>query len=128
MSANPPTFKYAKTDEWCDVQGDVARIGITAFACEQLTDLTYLELPKVGAKLTAGEDFGQVESVKASAPLKAPVSGTVLEVHSELEKSPEKITADPFGAGWMIKVKLSDPAELDALLSADAYAKKCAGH
>lgn len=127
---NPPDCKYAKTDEWCKVEGDIARIGITGFACEQLTDLTYLELPKPGNAVKAGEPFGEVESVKASAPLNAPVSGTVVEVNSPLEKSPESIAADPFGKGWLITVKMSNPKELDNLLSVADYEKKIAsgGH
>lgn len=130
MSANPTDRKYAKTDEWAKVEGAIARIGITAFACEQLTDLTYLELPKPGTKVKAGEPFGEVESVKASAPLNSPVSGEVVESHKDLESKPEKIAEDPFGNGWLITVKLSNPKDLDNLLSAADYDKKCAsgGH
>jgi len=128
--SNPNDRKYAPTDEWCKVEGDIARIGITKFACEQLTDLTYLELPKPGAKVTAGKPFGEVESVKASAPLNAPVSGTVVEAHKDLEGDAAKISEDPFGNGWMITVRMSDPKELDRLLSAADYEKKTAagGH
>lgn len=124
----PTDRKYMTSDEWCKVEGDIARVGITKFACDQLTDLTFLELPKKGAKVKAGERFGDVESVKASAPLNSPVSGEVVEVHKDLEAKPEKVSEDPFGNGWMIAVKMSNPREVDKLLSAAEYEKKIAGH
>src|SRR5690349_20730506 len=101
---NPTDRKYAPTDEWCKVEGDIARVGITKFACDQLTDLTFLELPKKGAQVKAGAEFGNVESVKASSPLNAPVSGEVVDVHNELEAKPELVSEDPFGNGWMIAI------------------------
>lgn len=120
----PKELKYAKSHEWARIEGDTATIGITHFAQEQLGDLTYVELPKVGAQLAAGAEMGSVESVKAASELYSPVSGTVTEVNAALEGAPEAINQDPYNAGWMIKVKLSGGAE--GLLDADAYAQVCA--
>lgn len=120
----PKELKYAKSHEWARIDGDSATIGITHFAQEQLGDLTYVELPKVGATLTAGAEMGSVESVKAASELYSPVSGTVTEVNAALESAPEAINQDPYSAGWMIKVKLS--AAPEGLLDADAYAQVCA--
>lgn len=120
----PNDLKYAKSHEWTKIEGDVATIGITQFAQEQLGDLTFVDLPKAGATLTAGSEMGSVESVKAASELYAPVSGTVLEVNAALEGAPEAVNQDPYGAGWMLKVKLSSvPADL---LDASAYADVCA--
>jgi len=121
---NPNDLKYAKSHEWAKIEGDFATIGITQFAQEQLGDLTFVDLPKVGAVLSAGAEMGSVESVKAASELYSPVSGTVTEVNAALENAPEAVNQDPFGAGWMIKVKLSAaPADL---LDAAAYAEVCA--
>ncbi len=120
----PKELKYAKSHEWAKIDGDTATVGITHFAQEQLGDLTYVELPKVGATVTAGAEMGSVESVKAASELYSPVSGTVTEVNAALEGAPEAVNQDPYGAGWMIKVKLSGGAE--GLLDADAYAQVCA--
>lgn len=120
----PNELKYAKSHEWAKVEGDVATVGITHFAQEQLGDLTFVDLPKVGAKLSAGAEMGSVESVKAASELYAPVSGEVVEVNAALENAPEAVNQDPYGAGWMLKVKLSSaPADL---LDAAAYADVCA--
>jgi len=121
---NPTDLKYAKSHEWAKIEGDTATIGITHFAQEQLGDLTYVDLPKVGATLTAGAEMGSVESVKAASELYSPVSGTVTEVNAALEATPEVINQDPYTAGWMLKVKLSGQPE--GLLDADAYAQVCA--
>lgn len=120
----PKELKYAKSHEWARIDGDTATIGITHFAQEQLGDLTYVDLPKVGATLTAGAEMGSVESVKAASELYSPVSGTVTEVNAALEGAPEAINQDPYTAGWMIKVKLS--AAPEGLLDANAYAQVCA--
>lgn len=120
----PNELKYAKSHEWAKIEGDVATVGITHFAQEQLGDLTYVELPKVGATLAAGTEMGSVESVKAASELYSPVSGTVTEVNAALEGAPEAVNQDPYGAGWMIKVKLSGAPE--GLLDAEAYAQVCA--
>ena len=120
----PNELKYAKSHEWAKIEGDTATVGITHFAQEQLGDLTYVELPKVGASVTAGAEMGSVESVKAASELYSPVSGTVTEVNAALEGAPEAVNQDPYTAGWMIKVKLSGAPE--GLLDATAYAQVCA--
>lgn len=120
----PNDLKYAKSHEWAKIEGDTATIGITQFAQEQLGDLTYVDLPKVGATLTAGAEMGSVESVKAASELYAPVSGTVTEVNAALDGAPEIVNQDPYTAGWMLKVKLS--AAPEGLLDAAAYEQVCA--
>ena len=121
---------YAETHEWAHVTTTggqkVATIGISAFAVEQLTDLVYMELPEVGRNLAAGEEFGVVESVKAVSPLYSPVAGQVVEVNSGLPDKLETLSADPYNAGWIIKVRLGDEAALSKLLSYSAYQKQCA--
>jgi glycine cleavage system H protein len=122
MMANVPAdLRYTKEHEWAKLEGDKARIGITAFAQEQLGDVVFVELPKVGAKVTAMKTFGVVESVKAVSDLFAPLSGEVVEINAELPKKPEIVNADPYGTGWMIVVKLANPKEWDGLLSAGDY-------
>ncbi len=123
-------LKYNPSHEWVGMATEsgqqVAVVGITAFALEQLTDLVYMALPKVGQKITAGQEFGEVESVKAVSPLYSPVTGEVVSVHSELVDSLESLAADPYGNGWIIKVKVTDPSSLDSLLSFEQYQKQCA--
>lgn len=112
---DPTTLKYAKSDEWVHLDGEVATIGITDFAVKALTDLVYIDLPAVGRKLKAGEPFGVVESVKAASDMYSPVSGEVIESNAKLADDLGKLSDDPFGAGWLIKVKVADrhlPAEL----------------
>jgi len=121
MSSVPRDLRYTKEHEWARIEGDRARVGITAFAQEQLGDVVFVELPKVGAKLTSMKTFGVVESVKAVSDLYAPLTGEVLEVNAELPKKPELVNQDPYGAGWMLVVKIGGPAEVDALLTAEAY-------
>jgi glycine cleavage system H protein len=123
MSNIPAELRYTREHEWAKVEGDRARIGITAFAQEQLGDVVFVELPKVGARVTALQTFGVVESVKAVSDLFAPLSGEVLETNADLAKKPETVNADPYGQGWMLVVKLADPKELDALMSAQDYEK-----
>ncbi len=120
----PNDLKYAKSHEWAKIDGDVATVGITHFAQEQLGDLTFVDLPKVGATLATGAEMGSVESVKAASELYSPVSGQVVEVNAALENAPEAVNQDPYTAGWMIKVKLS--AAPEGLLDAAAYAEVCA--
>jgi glycine cleavage system H protein len=126
----PERLLYARTHEWVDVaeQGGqkTATIGISAFALEALTDLVYIELPKVGRQLKAGEPFGEIESVKAVSDLYSPVDGEVLRVHEGLGDELEALHADPYGAGWMIEVKLTDDAALGKLMDLAAYQKQCA--
>ena len=111
---------YSESHEWVKVDGDVAIIGVSDFAQNEMGDITYVDLPSEGDEVAREEDFGALESVKASSELYSPVSGTVAAVNSELEDAPELINQDPY-ANWIIKVKMSDPSELDSLLNAAAY-------
>lgn len=122
---DPSTAKYTKSHEWVILDGDEATIGISDFAVKQLTDLVYIELPTVGKTLTAGEEFGVVESVKAASDLYAPISGEVTAVNTDLEDDLAPLSDDPFGNGWMIKLKLANPAELDNLMDRAAYEEHC---
>jgi glycine cleavage system H protein len=127
MANVPAELKYTREHEWAKVEGDRARIGITAFAQEQLGDVVFVELPKVGAKVTAMKTFGVVESVKAVSDLFAPVTGEVVEVNTDLAKTPELVNSDPYGKGWMLVVKMTSPQEVDGLMSAADYEKLTAG-
>jgi glycine cleavage system H protein len=130
MANVPADLRYTKEHEWAKLEGDQARVGITAFAQEQLGDVVFVELPKVGSKVTAMKTFGVVESVKAVSDLYAPLSGEVVEVNGDLPKKPETVNADPYGQGWMIVIKLADLKEWDGLMSAADYDKlvAAAGH
>ena len=130
MANVPADLRYTKEHEWARLEGDKARVGITAFAQEQLGDVVFVELPKVGAKVTATKTFGVVESVKAVSDLFAPLSGEVVEANTQLIKKPETVNADPYGEGWMIVIKLASPKEMDGLMSAADYEKlvAAAGH
>ncbi|HEY7038693.1 MAG TPA: glycine cleavage system protein GcvH [Methylomirabilota bacterium] len=123
MANVPAELKYTREHEWAKVEGDRARIGITAFAQEQLGDVVFVELPKVGAKVTAMKTFGVVESVKAVSDLFAPVSGDVVEVNDALPKNPELVNSDPYGKGWMLVIRMSSPKDVDGLMSAADYQK-----
>jgi glycine cleavage system H protein len=123
MANVPAELKYTREHEWAKVEGARARIGITAFAQEQLGDVVFVELPKVGAKVTAMKTFGVVESVKAVSDLFAPVSGEVVEVNDALPKSPELVNTDPYGQGWMLVLRMANPKDVDGLLSAADYQK-----
>lgn len=128
--SSPQDLLYASSHEWARVASEggrkVATVGITDFALHQLTDLVFMELPKVGAQVTAGKEFGEVESVKAVSPLYSPVTGEVVAVNTELPHKLEQLGSDPYGQGWMIKVAVSDEASLTALLSAEKYDAQCA--
>ena len=130
MANVPADRKYTREHEWALRDNDRARVGITAFAQEQLGDVVFVELPKAGTRVTTMKTFGVVESVKAVSDLFAPLSGEVVEVNAELPKKPELVNSDPYGAGWMIVVKMANPAELDALMTAEQYSEfiKGAGH
>ena len=119
----PKDLKYTKTHEWIKVENDVGTVGITDFAVKKLTDLVYIELPAVGEKITQGSPFGSIESVKAVSDLNSPVSGEVIEVHEELTQQIDLISKDPYGEGWMIKVKLENPEELNNLMNSEDYEK-----
>ena len=122
-------LRYLPSHEWADIQGDVCTVGITQYAVDQLTDVTHLQLPKVGAAVTAGAPFGEIESVKAVFDLNAPVTGTVAERNEAVEKDPSLINQDPYGKGWMIKIKLAPGATGEHLLDLPQYEKQIAeGH
>jgi glycine cleavage system H protein len=123
MSA-PTDRKYLETHEWHQPSGDTVTIGITQFAADELTDITFVQLPKVGAKIEANKRFGEIESVKASSDLYSGVSGTVSEINSALSDNPGLVNRDPYGQAWMIKVKMSDPRQLEKLLAVDEYLKR----
>ena len=128
MSTVPSNLRYAKSHEWVRLEADgTATLGITDHAQNSLGDITFVQLPKVGAALKAGESFGAVESVKAASDLYAPVGGTVTEVNGALDKAPEALNREPYGAGWLLKVALADPTELQALLDAAGYEKEIGG-
>ena len=124
MSNIPADLKYAKSHEWLKVAADgTATVGITDYAQNSLGDITYVQVPKVGAVLKAGETFGVVESVKAASDVYSPVTGTVIEVNKALDANPEKVNQAPYTDGWMLKLKLADPAQAAALLSPADYGK-----
>ncbi len=124
MSNIPADLRYAKSHEWLKVAADgTALVGITDYAQSSLGDITFVQLPKVGAALKAGETFGVVESVKAASDVYAPVTGTVLEVNKALDANPEKLNQSPYAEAWIMKLKLAHPADADGLLGAGDYAK-----
>jgi glycine cleavage system H protein len=121
MSNIPEQLRYAASHEWIKVEGDTGTVGITDHAQNELSDVVYVDLPKVGAKIAAGAVVAVVESVKAASDIYSPVSGEVTEVNPGLAKNPELVNSDPYGAAWLFRLKLSAPAELDALKDAAAY-------
>ena len=116
---------YSESHEWVKVEGNIAIVGITDFAQHAMGDLSYVDMPEVDDEVAAGDEFGAVESVKAASDLYSPVSGTVVEINEELEDAPELLNQDAF-ANWIIKVEMSDPSELEALMDAAAYEEMCA--
>jgi glycine cleavage system H protein len=121
--AYPQNYRYTQQHEWIRMDGDVATVGITDYAQRELGDVVFVELPKNGAKVTAGKSFGTVESVKAVSEIYAPVSGEVVETNGTLQKTPEKINSDPHGDAWLIKVRVANSAEVNSLMDAAAYEK-----
>jgi glycine cleavage system H protein len=117
----PAGFRYTKQHEWVDVQGDVGTIGITDYAQRQLGDIVFVDLPVAGTVLQVGKSLGAIESVKAVSDIYAPVSGQVIEANDQLRDAPEGVNSDPHGAGWLVKVRLQNPAELASLMNAAAY-------
>ena len=117
----PANLRYTKDHEWISLEGDIATIGITDFAQRELGDIVYVEVETIGKTLAAGAVFGTVEAVKTVSDLFLPVSGTILELNSELGNSPELVNSDPYGKGWMIKMKVDNPADVSALLDAAGY-------
>ncbi len=119
----PSNNKYTKDHEWIRIEGKIGTIGITEYAQGELGDVVFVELPAVGASLTQGKSFGTIEAVKAVSDLYAPLSGEVTEVNKKVQDTPEVVNKDPYGDGWMVKVKLSKPDEASSLLDAEAYKK-----
>lgn len=126
----PKNLRYATTHEWAALEGDTCNVGITAFAVEQLTDVVFVELNKAGSKVKAGDKFGVIESVKAVSDLYAPVDGELVAVNDAVVKDPSLVTTDPYGKGWMVKIKAGPGTKLDKLLTPEQYEKQIAsqGH
>ena len=118
----PSNLKYSNDHAWCRVEGEFAYVGITDFAQSQLGDIVFVDVPTVGETLAAGEVFGSIEAVKTVSDAFIPVGGEVVEFNDAIDADPSLVNSDPYGEGWMVKVKMSDPAEVDALLSAEQYA------
>ena len=119
------SLKYAKSHEWVAVEGDIATVGITDFAVKALTDLVYVDLPSVGKTLKIGDNCGEVESVKAVSDLYSPVSGEIVEVNATISDNLDLLSDDAFGAGWILKIRMASPADLDNLLDRAAYEQNC---
>lgn len=122
---DPASLKYARTHEWLHVEGDVGTVGITDFALQALTDVVNIELPEIGRTLQPGDTFGEVESVKAVSDLYAPVAGEVIEINSSLVNDLDVMTQDPYGRGWVMKLRLSDPSATGELMDRAAYEQHC---
>ena len=118
----PADLKYTKEHEWTKIEGNIATIGVTDFAQSELGDIAWLEMPEVGDETKIGETFGTIEAVKTVEDLYAPISGKIIEINSELLDSPELVNDDPYGRGWIVKLEISNEAEIAKLLSADDYA------
>ena len=123
---DPKTLRYAESHEWAHLEGDICTIGITKFAVEQLTDVVYIELPDVGENVFKEDSFGEIESVKAVSDLYSPVNGEIIEVNKKLENDPTLVTNDPYGAGWMVKIKVDEGGNIDHLKSLEDYEKQIA--
>ncbi len=119
----PSTLKYSNDHEWCRVEGEFAYVGITDFAQSQLGDIVFVDVPTVGETLAAGEVFGSIEAVKTVSDAFLPVGGEVIEMNAAVDADPALVNKDPYGEGWIVKVKMSDPAEYDALLTPEQYAE-----
>jgi glycine cleavage system H protein len=127
---DPKNLRYAKTHEWASLEGNICTVGITKFAVEQLTDVVYIELPDVGDNVFAGESFGEIESVKAVSDLYSPVDGEVKDVNQAIVTDPSIVSKDPYGKGWMIKIKIEPGQNLDGMMTLTQYEKQVAseGH
>ncbi len=123
----PADLKYTKDHEWIKIDGDIATVGITDFAQSELGDIVYVEVETLGETLDKEEVFGTVEAVKTVSDLFQPLTGEIIEFNDTLESEPELVNTDPYGAGWMVKIKLSDPSEIDQLLAADGYQEVIGG-
>lgn len=120
---NPAELKYSKEHEWVKIKGDIGVIGVTDFAQKQLTDIVFVELPEKGSKVEAGKQMAVIESVKSVSDIFSPVSGEVVEVNEKLKDNPDVINKDPYGEGWIVKVKIRNKDELDSLMTAENYGK-----
>jgi glycine cleavage system H protein len=120
----PEDLRYLDTHEYVRLEGEIATIGITAFAVDQLGDIVFLELPEIGDALTKGDSFGTIESVKAVEDLNSPVTGTVIERNEALIESPEQLAEDPYGEGWLLKLRVNDPGDIDDALTAGEYSSQ----
>ena len=125
MPRTAEQLRYAPTHEWVATDGDLATVGISAFAIAELTDLVFMALPQAGREIKAGEEFGEVESVKAVSPLYSPISGTIAEVNSDLVDRLETLADDPYENGWIIRIRMSDPSEVQKLMDHAAYREQC---
>ncbi len=123
----PSDLKYLDTHEYVRLEGEIATIGITAFAVDQLGDVVFLELPEIGDAVIKGDTFGNIESVKAVEDLNSPVTGTVIERNDNMIESPEQVAEDPYGEGWLLKVRVNDPGEIDDAMTADEYSAQVEG-
>ncbi|MDL1901622.1 glycine cleavage system protein GcvH [Anaerolineae bacterium CFX9] len=121
----PGDLKYAKSDEWVRLEGSTATLGISDYAQDSLNDIVFVELPEVGRTLNPGDSFGVVESVKAASDLYTPIGGEIIEVNSALADAPETINSDPYGKGWIVKLRVTDTSGMANLMDADAYAAYC---
>ena len=117
----PANLKYTKEHEWISIEGDIATVGVTDFAQSELGDIVFVEIETLGETLNHGDTFGTVEAVKTVSDLYMPVSGEIIEVNEELQSNPEQVNSDPYSKGWMVKIKMSDPSELEALLDVSSY-------
>src|SRR6266852_4444670 len=123
---DPKTLRYAPTHEWASLAGDTCTVGISKFAVDQLTDIVYIELPEVGDHVFAGESFGEIESVKAVSDLYSPVNGEVIAINEKVVNDPTIISNDPYGKGWMVKIKIEPGQTLDGLMTLEQYEKQIA--
>lgn len=117
----PAELRYSSDHEWVRIEGTTATIGITAYAQDALGDVVFVEMPDAGLTVSAGESFSEVESTKSVSDIYAPITGAISEVNAELESQPELLNSDPYGAGWICRIEISDPSELDGLMDAEAY-------
>lgn len=127
MFEYPEDLRYLDTHEYVRLEGEIATIGITAFAVDQLGDIVFLELPEIGDAVTKGDSFGTIESVKAVEDLNSPVTGTVIERNEALIESPEQLAEDPYGEGWLLKLRVNDPGDIDDALTAGEYSSQLEG-
>jgi len=124
--SSPSDRTYTETHEWLKVDGDVLTIGLTTYAVDQLTDVTFAEMQPVGTEVAPGDSVGEVESVKTSSDVYSPVEGEIIEINESLESNPETINADPFGDGWLVKIKIADRGSLDEAIDSEAYSASIA--